>query len=129
MRIFCQADNNDLAATRQNNHLTIPHFENVLLDAVSKYHNIIAVTHVPPFREAAWYEGKTSDDNFLPHFSCKVVGDVFKRVMQEHPQSKLLVLCGHTHGGGRFQVFDNLNALTGEAKYKEPAIQQVLEIE
>jgi 3',5'-cyclic-AMP phosphodiesterase len=30
------------------------HFEHVLDEAVKKYPNIIAVTHVPPFREAAW---------------------------------------------------------------------------
>ena len=104
------------------------HFEKVLLDAAGRYRNVIAVTHVPPFREAAWHEGKWSDDNFLPHFSCKAVGDVLKRVMQAQPQSNLLVLCGHTHGGGRLQVLDNLQVLIGEAIYEKPAIQQVLEI-
>ncbi|MBN2294337.1 MAG: metallophosphoesterase [Pirellulales bacterium] len=105
------------------------HFEKVLVDAVDRYRNVIAVTHVPPFREAAWYEGKVSDDNYLPHFSCKVVGEVLEKVMQAHSQTNLLVLCGHTHGGGRLQVLDNLQVLTGAAKYKEPAIQQVFEIE
>ena len=104
------------------------HFEKVLLDAAGRYRNVIAVTHVPPFREAAWYEGKVSDDNYLPHFSCKAVGDVLDSVMQAHPQTNLLVLCGHTHGGGRLQVMDNLQVLTGKAKYGEPEIQQILEI-
>ncbi len=105
------------------------HFEKVLTDAVSRYRNVIAVTHVPPFREAAWYEGKMSDDNYAPHFSSKVVGDVLMKVMQAYPQSNLLVLCGHTHGDGELQVLDNLRVLTGKAKYKEPEIQRVLEIE
>ena len=33
------------------------HFEKVLEAAASRYPNVIAVTHVPPFREAAWYRG------------------------------------------------------------------------
>ena len=105
------------------------HFEKVLTDAAANYPNIIAVTHVPPFREAAWYEGKVSNDDFLPHFSSKVVGEVLKKVMQAHPQSNLLVLCGHTHGDGELQVLENLRVLTGKAKYKEPEIQRVFEIE
>ncbi len=33
-------------------------------------------TYIPPFREAAWYEGRPSADDYLPFFSCKAVGDV-----------------------------------------------------
>lgn len=103
------------------------HFRDVLNEAVSRYSNIIAITHVPPFREAALYQGKISGDDFPPYFACKVVGDVFREVMQANPQSNLLVLCGHTHGGCDLQVLDNLRVLTGEAQYKKPVIQQVLE--
>ncbi len=105
------------------------HFERVVTEAASQYRNIIAVTHVPPFREAAWYQGKVSGDNFLPYFACKVVGDVLEKTMQAYPQSKLLVLCGHTHGDGELQVLDNLQVLTGEARYEHPAIRRVFEIE
>ena len=87
------------------------------------------VTHVPPFREAAWYQGKTSGEEWLPYFACKVVGDVLVRTMQAYPQSKLLVLCGHTHGGGELQVLDNLKVLTGEARYGKPVIRRVFEIQ
>ena len=104
------------------------HFERVLGEAVKKYANIIAVTHVPPFREAAWYQGKISNDDFLPYFACKVVGDVFQRVMQANPQANLLVLCGHTHGGGEVQVLPNLKVLTGAAEYGQPVIDRVLEV-
>ncbi len=105
------------------------HFERVLNEAASQYRNIIAITHVPPFREAAWYQGKVSGDDYLPYFACKVVGDVLQSVMEAHSQANLLVLCGHTHSGGELQVSDNLRVLTGEARYKNPVIQQVLEIE
>jgi len=105
------------------------HFEKVLEEAAGRYEHVVAVTHVPPYKEAAWYQRKTSSDDFLPYFACKAVGDVLTKVMKEHPQSRLTVLCGHTHGGGELQVLENLRVLTGEARYGQPAIQQVLEID
>ncbi len=104
------------------------HFERVLGEAVKKYPSIIAVTHVPPFREAAWYQGKISNDEFLPYFACKVVGDVSKRVMQANPHVNLLVLCGHTHGGGEVRILPNLQVLTGAVEYGKPAIERVLKV-
>jgi len=105
------------------------HLETTLEDAACRYQNIILVTHVPPFREASWHEGRVSDEDYLPYFACEVVGDILRRVMQAHPPSRLLVLCGHTHGGGELKVLENLHVLTGEAEYGEPAIQQVVNIE
>ncbi len=104
------------------------HFATVLAEAASKYPNVIAVTHVPPFREAAWYQGQTSSDDFLPHFACKVVGDMMRVAMRHYPNSKLLVLCGHTHGSGEIQPSDNIRVLTGEAEYGKPRINGILEV-
>ena len=105
------------------------HFESVVEAAASEYPNVIAVTHVPPFREAAWYQGKTSDDNLLPYFASRVVGDVMEKVMQAHPQSNLLVLCGHTHGGGEIKILDNLRVRTGEAEYGRLRINAIVAVE
>ena len=104
------------------------HFRRVLSVAAAKYPRVIAATHVPPFREAAWHEGRPSDDNYLPHFACQAVGEVLREVLAAHPQCQTLVLCGHTHGGGQCQVLDNLRVLTGAATYGAPAIVQVLEV-
>jgi hypothetical protein len=41
---------------------------------------------------------------------------------------RLLVLCGHTQGGGELHVLPNLKVLTGEAEYGNPQIQQILEL-
>ncbi len=105
------------------------HLEKALRQAVSDYSSVIALTHVPPFKEAAWYRGKNSGEDHLPHFACKVVGDALRRVMDCNQQSRLLVLCGHTHGKGEVEITDNLKVLTGEAEYAQPAIQQVFDIE
>lgn len=105
------------------------HLGVVLRQAVAEHSSVIALTHVPPFKEAAWYDGRHSDDNWLPHFACKAAGDSLRRVIASNPQSQLLVLCGHTHGQGEVQISENLRVLTGEAEYGQPVIQQVIEIE
>ena len=49
--------------------------------------------------------------------------------MEKFPESNLLVLCGHTHGGGEVEILRNLRVLTGEAEYRHPRIQQVFDVE
>jgi 3',5'-cyclic-AMP phosphodiesterase len=105
------------------------HLARVLPEALRNHGRVVLLTHVPPFREAAWHEGRPSDDDWLPFFSCKAVGDVILEVMAAHPDRQLLVLCGHTHGGGRCQIRDNVEVLTGAAVYREPQVQQVFEFE
>jgi predicted MPP superfamily phosphohydrolase len=94
--------------------------------ALDRYPRVVLVTHVPPFREAAWYEGRLSNDDWLPYFTCSAVGDVLRQAMQQHPQRQLLVLCGHTHGRGEARLLPNLRVLTGGAEGTGPIVQQVL---
>jgi 3',5'-cyclic-AMP phosphodiesterase len=103
--------------------------EVVLSRAAASYPRLIAATHVPPFREAAWYAGRISDDNYLPHFSCGAMGQAIMRVMNSHPNANLRVLCGHTHGSGHSQVAGNVSVSTGGAEYGKPMIQEILEVE
>ena len=105
------------------------HFARVLPEALASHRHVVAVTHVPPFAEAAWHRGKQSDKHWLPFFACKAVGDTIRDVMQKHLDRRLTVLCGHTHGDGEAQILDNLRVLTGGARYRQPAVQQVFEFE
>lgn len=105
------------------------HFAAVLPEALKTHRRVIALTHAPPFREACWHEGRISDENYLPHFTCRAVGEVLRDVMQSHPDRELLVLCGHTHGHGEARILDNLQVLTGGAEYGSPEIQRVFEFE
>ncbi len=100
----------------------------VLEAAFARFRRVILLTHVPPFREAAWYEGRLSDDEWVPHFASKAAGDALRAVMNSRPDCDLLVLCGHTHGSGEIQISSNLHVLTGEAKYRFPAVQRVLDV-
>lgn len=104
------------------------YLKSVLIPAAEKYPHVIVATHVPPFREAAWYAGRPSNDRFLPFFSCKAVGDVLLEAARAHPVCQILVLCGHTHGGGDLQVLDNLRVVTGPAEYGRPEIQQITDV-
>ena len=105
------------------------YLKSVLVLAAKKYPHVIVATHIPPFREAAWYEGRPSADEYLPFFSCKAVGDVLLEVARSYPNCQILVLCGHTHGGGELQVQENLRVLTGPAEYGKPQIQQVIRVQ
>ncbi len=99
----------------------------ILLKALDNYSNIFLLTHVPPFREACWHNGTFSDDNFLPHFACKAVGDALQTVMINRPEKQLTVFCGHTHSEGHAQILPNLQVKTGGAEYGCPEIQEIIQ--
>ena len=103
------------------------HFRKVLPDAL-KYRHVQVLTHVPPFRESCWHEGQISNDDWLPFFTCKAVGDALAEAMTAASNRTMTVLCGHTHGGGEAQVLPNLRVLTGGAVYGKPEVQQALEV-
>ena len=98
-----------------------------LREACALRKRIILLTHVPPFRESCWHEGRTSDENWLPHFASKTMGDAILDVMDGHPECQLEVLCGHTHSGGFARIRPNVTVRTGGAEYGRPAIQAILE--
>lgn len=100
-----------------------------LEEGFQKYPHIYLLTHIPPFAEACWYQGKNEVNDWTPHFSSKVVGDALKEVMKDRRDCNLTVLCGHTHNEGRAQILSNLLVITGGAEYEKPAIQDVLEVE
>jgi predicted MPP superfamily phosphohydrolase len=108
---------------------TASHLRSVLPEALLSYERVVLLIHVPPFREATWYEGKASNDDWLPFFCCKAAGDVLTDCMSAHPGKELIVLCGHTHGSGEAQILPNLRVLTGGARYRHPHIQSVLEFD
>jgi Icc-related predicted phosphoesterase len=101
--------------------------EEKALEALTRYKNLIVLTHVPPFRDSCWHEGRISSDDFLPHFACRAVGDRLGSVMRGHPDCKMEVLCGHTHSAGFARILENLVVRTGGTEYGKPALQRVWE--
>jgi 3',5'-cyclic AMP phosphodiesterase CpdA len=100
----------------------------LLADAMTWAEHVVVATHVPPFREACWHEGKISDDNWLPFFTCKATGDVLRAAFAAHPQVRGTVLCGHTHSRGVAELLPNLRVVTGDAEYGSPRVQDVMEV-
>jgi Icc-related predicted phosphoesterase len=100
----------------------------VLPQALEQYESVYFLTHVPPLREACWHNGKISDDEWAPHFTCKAVGDAILEIMRDYPHRELTVLCGHTHGSGEAHPLQNVWIFTGAAIYGFPAINRVLTV-
>lgn len=105
------------------------HVRHVLPEALERYEQVVLLTHVPPFREACWHEGRISDDQWLPHFTSKAMGDALLEIMPQWPRRQLTVLCGHTHGSGECRPLENLQVITGGAEYGAPVVQRVFEFE
>lgn len=98
-----------------------------LLAKTTHARRVIVATHVPPFREATWHEGAPSNENWLPFFSCKAVGDVLLDHATRHPAQSITVLCGHTHSPGVAEMAPNLVVHTGAADYGRIAISGLLD--
>lgn len=102
--------------------------QNDLINAL-KLHpkKIIVLTHVPPFKESCQHLGQISDENWLPYFSSKAMGDILLPIAQENPAVDFLVLCGHTHSAANFQPLKNLTVKAGTAEYYQPMVQEIIE--
>ena len=96
--------------------------------ALKTHDHVVFLTHVPPFRDACWHEGRISDDEWLPYFTCKAVGDALVEAMKARPEKSMTVLCGHTHGAGVAQILPNLKVTTGGAEYGRPGVQKALQV-
>ena len=104
------------------------HVDRCLSKALECYENVILLSHVPPFREACWYEGLACNEEILPHYSCKAVGDVLIRLAARHRSKQIQVLCGHTHSGGEVRIAENLVVRAGTAIYGYPDVQCTLKV-
>ena len=104
------------------------HVRLALSAALARFQHVLLLAHVPPFREACWYQGRTSGDEFLPHVACSVAGDAMVGIMRRYSGCDLTVLCGHTHGSGEVHVLPNLLVKTGGAEYGRPRIQELITI-
>jgi len=90
--------------------------------------DVLVATHVPPFRDACWYQGRTTDDLWAPFFVCGAVGDVLLEFSRERPGCRCHVVCGHTHHPGVARLAENLVVYTGGAEYGAPDVGGVVQI-
>jgi hypothetical protein len=90
---------------------------------------LIIATHVPPFQEAAFHAGQPSDGNWAPFFSSQGMGNMLLSKAETSPKTHITVLCGHTHGSGRYSPKANLEVVTGSARYGAPELAGRLQID
>ena len=102
-----------------------------LKNALERYDNIIIGTHVPPFRESCYYNGKISNDDYLPFFTCKMMGEMLLDVMKSYFNSykQVTVLCGHSHENSIYKPLENLKVICGGAKYGVTIKQKPIRIQ
>ena len=112
---------------QQQGEASAARLEEKLRQLPASARHVIVATHVPPFREACWYEGRTTDDHWAPFFVCGSVGRVLRSASEARPECHFTVLCGHTHHGGVAELAANLTVYTGAAEYGHPAAQGWIE--
>ncbi|HAT9159852.1 TPA: metallophosphoesterase, partial [Legionella pneumophila subsp. pneumophila] len=100
---------------------------NDIMQAIESHpRKIIVLTHVPPFKEACLHNGQLSDENWLPYFSSKAMGDVLMPIAANNPLIDFLVLCGHTHSDASYKPVANLTVKVDQAEYYQPVTQEVI---
>ena len=114
---------------KEQGDLAASHIRDVLPEAMQRYGEVYVVTHVPPLQDACWYDGQTADDQWAPHFTCKAVGDALLEVAAQYSNTKLSVLCGHTHSPGICHPAPNVTIYTDGAEYENPRLNRVIELE
>jgi hypothetical protein len=90
---------------------------------------VIVGTHVPPFIESSFHEGKIGGPEYLPFFSCPTMGGMLLEVAEQFPEVLFQVLAGHTHSPAPlYRPVKNLSVDVDGAQYKNPRISRVLEV-
>ncbi|HMV67118.1 MAG TPA: metallophosphoesterase [Myxococcota bacterium] len=100
----------------------------LLTRALPAFDEVIVATHVPPFEAACWHDGRVSDADWLPWFTCAATGEALVEAARAWPDRSITVLCGHTHGAGVARVAERLVVRTGGADYGRPAVAGVVEV-
>lgn len=94
-------------------------------EAAKQSDNILVATHIPPYAEACWHEGKVSNADWLPWFTSYATGQAIGQVAGENPTKRFVVLCGHTHGSGVY-TRDNITVYTGASEYRDPGVSGLI---
>jgi len=87
-------------------------FRRTLPYALSCYRHVWVATHVPPFTQAAWWNGKHCNYDFQPHYCNVSLGNTLWGMSTAFPESTMSVLSGHTHSEISLSLRTNLSVHT-----------------
>lgn len=92
--------------------------------AFCKFDCVLINTHTPPFIENAFDQAKDRDSDWTPHLTCYSIGQMLMELMQQNPNKKVTVLCGHSHEGTYYSPLENLEVISGKVNDNLPQIQK-----
>ena len=99
-----------------------------LFAAAENNNKVIIATHVPPFSETLWRKNRPKKNDWLPWYSCKVMGNLLLDCAEAFPNVDFLAVCGHTHGTSVYQPLNNLEVFIAGADYSLPKVERILEL-
>ena len=94
----------------------------------TSHKNKIILTHFPPWEEASLYNGKRSEEQALPVFASKCMGEAIERSSNQNLECNHIVLAGHTHDPYCGKITNNIECRVGKARYEKPTYT-IIEIE
>lgn len=92
------------------------HLQNQLDQLPKDASCVIVLTHVPPWPEACWHEGRQADSYALTRFCWQAGGGVISQAAELMPQTQFIALCGHTHSDGIWKQ-GNITCYTAGSAY------------
>lgn len=108
-------------ACRKRSEYLASNLYKVLDDAIEP-RNILICTHVPPYAGATWYRGEVSNNDWLPWFSSKKMGEAIETFASINPGYNVKVICGHCHSSGYYKSPAGVEVYTGRAKFRNPDV-------
>ena len=93
------------------------------------YKKVIVALHVAPYEWSARWRGRPTEYNMKPYYISRFLGNVIDNAAKKYPEVQFVCMHGHTHGGFRDKhpELDNVIVMAGEAEYKHPKVQFVLD--
>ena len=104
------------------------YFRDVLPYALRCFERLWVATHVPPFTQAAFYNGQLCGRHHQPHYTNWSAGCAIQGIAKHFPKNRMTVLCGHTHSQARVRISEQVQVLAGEARPGWPRAQKVFEV-
>jgi predicted phosphohydrolase len=105
--------------------------EKQLIEAIKlNPETILIATHVPIFKEVNLSpDYMPSGLEWLVHFNWSAPRDILIEMAQNNPSINFLSLSGHTHTNAAFKILNNLSAKVAKAEYRQPVIQEIIEVD
>jgi len=95
--------------------------------ALSRFHHVVIVTHVPPFPDAVIYNSKPCARTHLPHFVNLSAGLAIRGIAHAFPKRRVTILSGHSHSSSTTEILPNITVRVGRARTGRPDAMEIIE--